>query len=144
MADEVSEFEYTLAGRTMRFRYPHGGQLIMLQRMRQRALNLLRELQGDDPGIVATRMQAISSMNLQTLDLIESLFLDPEDVAFVEQKMIIGEIDLPDLLPIMSGGKTTITAEDDDDPQAPPAILKTKKAAPAKAAKKANPRRVAR
>lgn len=131
MADEVHGFEYELAGRKMRFRMPHGGQLIMLQRMRQRAVRILEQSDDRDE-----RIKTMSTLNMQTLDLIEALFLEPEDVAFVEQKMIEGVVDLPDLLPILSGGKVSVPREDDEDPVAPPASLKTKKPATVKAARK--------
>lgn len=147
MADQVvEEFKYAICGRTMRFRYPHGGQLIMLQRMRQRCLRFLEQVkdQPEDGKVPLEHLKEVSALNLLTLELIERLFVDPNDLHFIEQKMLEGVIDLPDLMPILAGGKTVAQLQDDEDPGKPvqaPASLKTKKpAATAKVAKKATRR----
>lgn len=144
MDNKVEEFEYTLLGRSMRFKRLSGGQVIMMQRMYQRGRKMLDSMGDDKEQMFAE----LSKLNVQTLDIIESLFLDPEDVELVQQAMLEGKVDMDDLRPILSGGKETGPPPDDDaDPVDPPKTLKSKKpAATAKvtAKKTANPRRAAR
>jgi hypothetical protein len=127
MTDEVGTFTYTLLGREMRFKLPHQGQIIILQRMLDRAR---RHAENPDDGAGRRMMLELS---VQALELIESLFLEPADAAAVEKAMLRGELDFEELMPILGGGR--------DKPQ--PVKKMAKKAA--KATKKtANPRRVAR
>lgn len=125
----------------MRFKYLSSGQIIMMQRMHQRGVKLL-EVVGEDKGQV---LDALTKLNLQTLDLIESLFLNPEDVEFVQQAMLEGKIGLDDLRPILAGGKTLEPPPDDDaDPATPPKALRSKKPATTASGKKTATRRAAR
>jgi hypothetical protein len=128
MADEDT-FETTIAGRTMLFKKSSEGQLIALQRV----LNRLRTQfsTAEDPVV---RREAATKLGATVLDVAESRFVDPADRDWVEEQMLLGLVDIPEVMKIFSNGAVREEPQPDDAP--PPAkktaAKRSPKAAPAK------------
>lgn len=131
MSDEVVTFPVTLAGREIMFRRPHLGQILMMQRIATRALKNARETGERD-----AEAAAFTSSVSRTLDLVESLMSSEEDKAFVEEKMLSGEIDYMELVAVL-GGKSPEAADD----EAPKPVKKAPKKAPKAVATRARAKR---
>lgn len=76
-----------LAGRDVLFRYPIPGQLIMLRR---RVLRIQEQSLATEDSHEKQRLE--SQLIIDTLDLVESLIVDPDDVEYVEQAMLHGRV----------------------------------------------------
>jgi len=128
MADE-DIFETTIAGRTMWFKKSSEGQLIALQRV----LNRLRTqfTTAKDPVV---KREAATKLGATVLDVAESRFVDQADRDWVEQQMLLGLVDIKEIMTIFSNGVVREEPEPDDAP--PPAkktaAKRSPKAAPAK------------
>lgn len=130
-ADVDGAFSFPVLGRVMWFKPPSTGQLILLQRFRMQ----LKGIANNDAGY-----SLIMSVSMKTLNVIDSLFLDPDDRDWTEEQLIAGKLEVNELMPILAGGNATVGTPDDADP-APKkkAAKKAVKAAPtARAAKAAN------
>lgn len=134
MADEVTTFTMTLAGREIGFKRPVLGQVILLQRMAIRSRAAAESAEPDD------RADHMTTIMIRTLDFIETLILDPADRDFVEEQMMAGNIDYPDLLKALSGGDRE-QAADDEAPKPKRAASKKAAKVPAKAAPRARAKR---
>jgi len=113
-ADVEGAFSYTLGGRLMWFKPPATGQLILLQRFRMQLKSVTDDVAG---------RQLIMSISMKTLNVIDSLFLDAADRDFTENLLITGQLQLNELMPVLSGA----SSQPDDD--AEPAKKAVKKAA---------------
>lgn len=127
MANEEAQ-TFELLGRDMPFRRPSQGQLLLLQRIAQRSR---REI-GDDAEAMG---KAYTALMARMLDIIDTLFINPQDRDDVEEAVLNRQLDVEDLMPILRGKPTEPPVADDEDP--PP----VKRKAPKAAAKKAAPRR---
>lgn len=125
--DVVGAFPYTLKGRKMWFKPAIHAQFILLQR---EWLKMTQLKEGEQYGKLYIAVQ------VKTLAVIESQFLDEADREWVEDLMLNGKIDIPDLMPILSGGKGGKETDDDAEvEQAPRAQRRAaKKAMPVKKA----------
>jgi len=103
--DIPGAFPYTLKGRVMWFKPIGSGQVMLLQRFRARLAHLRQQNEDD------AYLRLVFDVSVKTLNVIDSLFLDPADREWVEELMITGAIDVQDLLPVMSGKN----APPDDD-----------------------------
>lgn len=126
MADEDT-FETTIAGRMMRFRKSSEGQLIALQRVMNRLK--LQFNSAEDPVV---RREAATRLGTTVLDVAESRFTDPADRDWVEERMLLGEIDIPDIMRIFSNGHVVEDPEPDDAPPKKTAAKRSPKAASVK------------
>jgi hypothetical protein len=87
MSDEVTTFTRNLAGRDIVFRHPIPAQLIVLRR---KLLALQDEAtRSDEDKQVDLSVQLIA----YTLDVVESLIVNPDDAAFLEKAMMTGKVD---------------------------------------------------
>lgn len=125
--DVLGVFPYTLKGRRIWFKPAIPAQFILLQR---EWVKMTRLKEGQEYGKLYIDVQ------LKTLAVVESQFLDEADREWVLDLMLNGKIDIPDLMPILSGGKGGKETDDDAEvEQAPRAARRAvKKAAPAKKA----------
>lgn len=131
-ADIDGAFSFTALGRLMWFKPPSTGQLILLQRFRMQ----LKGIVNNDNGY-----NLIMSVSMKTLNVIDSLFLDPDDRDWVEGQVIAGKLEVNELMPILAGGNASVETPDDvaPAPKKKAAAKKAAKAAPtARAAKAAN------
>lgn len=126
MADE-GVHTLTLLGREMSFRRASQGQILLIQRIAQRSR---RDADKDETALGA----AYTALMVRILDVIDTLFVDPQDRDDVEQAVLQRELDVEDLMPILSGKRPDAPADDED----PPAI---KRKTPKAAAKKTAARR---
>src|SRR5688572_19694270 len=131
--DVVGVFPYTLKGRLMWFKPAMPAQFTLLQR---EWLKMQRMPSGEGYG------KAYMDVQVKTLTVIESQFLDGADQEWVEDQMLNGKIDIPDLMPILSGGKGGKETDDDAEvEQAPRAVRRATKKAVTPAKKAANAQR---
>ena len=134
MADEgtTDTFEYPVNGRVLVLRKMTPGRVAMLERywdtMQKRA-----EATDDPAEVVALYKKAADA----AWGLVESQFIDPDDLAFVQEEILMGRLGENALGPIMANGETRQVIEDDADPA--PAKKPGRKAPAKKAAKKAAP-----
>ena len=125
--EDKSTFTMPLAGRPVEFRRATSGQVIMLQKLYLRAVKRSEETDEQDE-----RISLVGSAMVRVLDFIESLMVNEADREFVEDKMLTGEIDYPELLEALGGGKKVDQDPDDEEPKTRKAVRKSPKAAPAK------------
>src|SRR5688572_25409024 len=119
MADKGNEdtFEHVLAGRTMVFKKTSGTQMLVLQRY----ANVLKEQidkaaeAGDDEAIT----KLVGKLNNITWETVESRFTSPEDLEWVQMKVVTGVLGEADLLAILTNGYKRPTEPDDDADPAP-------------------------
>jgi hypothetical protein len=133
MADEgnVETFEYTVKGRLCTFRQMSKSRIIMLKRyLESLQLKSAAATQAED---VDALMELASKMNEATWTTIESQFINPEDLEWVQLEIIAGRLDEEDLLPLLSNGYKREEVADDADPA--PAKRPGRKAPAKKAAK---------
>lgn len=126
MADEDT-FETTIAGRKMWFKKSSEGQLIALQRV----MNRLR-VQFQTAENPEVRREAATKLGATVLDVAESRFVDQADRDWVEQEMLLGRIDIPEVMKIFSNGNVKEDPEPDDAPPKKAAAKRSPKAAPVK------------
>jgi len=127
MSNEAQTFHMTLAGRQIEFRRATLGQVLLIERAYHQAA---KRAQGEsDDG---TRMEIHSSALVKVLDFIESLIVSQDDRDFVEEKMLAGEVDFPELLAALGGGKGSTATADDEAPKKAIKRAASKKVAPAK------------
>lgn len=134
MSDEVQSETFTmpLAGRDIEFRRPALGQVLVLERMYH------REVKSNKDAEERARNAAMTSVLVRTLDFIDTLVVAEDDRQFIEDQMLAGKIDWPDVLKVLSGGRGGRDEDDDADPQPVKRIpRKSPKASPA--AKKVAP-----
>ena len=95
MTDQAT-FLVTLAGRDITFRAPTAGQLIILRR---RLLRLQQEAsQAPDE---AKQLELASDLVMVTLSVVESLIVNPQDVEFIEESMLLGKIDHTEVMAVI-------------------------------------------
>lgn len=127
MADEDT-FEATIAGRTMRFHKSSEGQLVALQRV----LNRMR-MQFSASDDAAVKRDIAGRLGSVVLDVAESRFTSSEDRDWVEEQMLMGKIDIPDVMIIFANGVVKeLPLPDDAAPPKKTAAKRTPKAAPVK------------
>lgn len=138
MADEGSAdtFEYPVNGRTLILRKISHAQIEMLRRYID---NMTRQstaaLAAED---VATAMELAQKMTRATWTTVESQFINPDDLEWVQLEVLAGRIEEKDLMPLLLNGHKVPVVDDDADPI--PAKRPGRKAA---AAKKATPKKTA-
>jgi hypothetical protein len=135
MADEDT-FELPIGGRLIWFKKSSEGQLVVLQRV----LNRVRAQFSAATEQAEQRAHADRLAKL-VLDAAESRFVHEADRDWVEEQLIIGAIDLPDIMPIFANGAMK-PAKDPDD--APPPAKKANARKAAQVKKVANAPRVGR
>lgn len=119
MSDET--FIKELAGRPIEFRYAKPGQLLILKRMTERVQSqLTNSADGADRGAL------FSGIIQRSLDVVESLVVNPPDAAFLEEQMLMGHLDHETLMQVLWG-------PDDKPKKAAKTVKTTPKAAPKKA-----------
>lgn len=89
-------FTVRLAERDIQFRYPLAGQLIMLRR---RVLRLQAQVEGSKDNTEKVKLEA--QLIVDTLDLVESLIVNPEDAEFLEQAMLLGKVDHEQVMDVL-------------------------------------------
>jgi hypothetical protein len=109
MSDEVATFTVTLASREITFRRPSLGSIMMLQRLTDKKLKQARA-----EGSKSAEGEAVASMIARSLDVVETLFVNPDDAVFVEEQMLLGNIDYMEIVSVLRGGRGTDPAQDDD------------------------------
>ena len=119
-----TSFTMTIAGREIRFNRPKSGQLIMLRTLLERLKDQISAAETDEQ-----RGGHLVNFNRHRLNLISSLVVASSDLAFLEDQLVAGNIDVEDLYPALSGGKKPEPEPGDDEAPA--------KALPIKPAKKA-------
>lgn len=87
MTDQET-FTVEFAGRGIVFRYPIPAQLIILRR---RVLRSQEQFNGTDD--IDKKVALESQMVADTLNVIETLIVNPEDAEFLEQAMLHGKVD---------------------------------------------------
>lgn len=129
-------FTFAVKGRTIAFYMPIDGQILMLQRFRAQLAGA-KDYSDEDKG------RLVLSVQMKTLNVIDSLFVSPDDRNWVEEQMIAGKVTIIDLMPILSGGKSAVIVADDAD-VTPKKKAAKKAATPTPAARKAANRRADR
>lgn len=133
MADEDSEdtFEYTIDGKLMVFKKMSPTRLLLVGRMNDVAVRNVKQAEA------AKDKEAYVKYTNQIMEIfwsaVEAHFIDPDDLAHVQQAVIAGRIDLKDVAPLLSNGRK---AGDEDDDTPPPTSKPVRKRA-AKAVKSA-------
>lgn len=125
---DAETFPYEVCGRTLTCRYMTDAQRLMLRRL------VGQWQQADERQDEEEMKRRFEEMNIKTLTVIESLIVDPGDVAFLEEQMLLGKVKLKDLRPIIAGGTTEDPAPPEDDQ--PPKPRKAASKAPKKPVKK--------
>lgn len=124
MSDEAPEtFTKTFAGREIEFRRAHLAQVIVLERLYHRQMKKANE-SGDDKG------KALSSVLVRTLDFIDTLVVDEDDRQFIEDQMLAGTIDWPEVMSVLAGGKDEALPDDETPEPVKRAPRKSPKVAP--------------
>lgn len=126
------DFTFTIAGRGIGFRQATRGQLVALSRVRYKASQEVARF---------SRMPATDELfkqlndvtlraEIATLDLIESLILDPFDVEFLNTAMLQGAVEVEEIMAVLYGTKDLV--DDDEDPKPVVAKKAATKKAPAR------------
>lgn len=137
--DEEEFVTISLLGRNMQFRTLSPGQMLLVQRMGQRAKKASTAA-GEDVGSLGA---AYSTLMIKVLDVVDTLFVSEQDREDVETAVLARKLDVSDLFAILYGGYQPDQPDDDADPVKAPKALRNKKAATV-VKKTANPRRAAR
>lgn len=146
MSDQVAPdtFTYTLAGREMTLLTTSNGQRLMIQRRMRRMRDELDRTVDTDPKQWEELFEKLEHF---TWDIVETKFINPDDLEFVEKQILAGKVDINEAYSILSNGVRRKAAQADDADPAPakPRGRKAPAKKPAKLAKKtAAPRRVTR
>jgi hypothetical protein len=96
MTEEASTFPVRLGERDIVFREPLLGQLIMLRRFADRAKAQM-ETETDE----TKRSTITTDLIVRTLDVAESLVVDPKDVTYIETLMLEGKVDYDELTKVL-------------------------------------------
>jgi hypothetical protein len=137
MTTKRETFTFDVCGRAIVFYMPIDGQILMLQRFRAQ-LTGAKDYSDED------KAKLMLSVQMKTLNVIDSLFADPGDRDWVEEQMIAGKVSILDLLPILSGGRSAAKPADDADVAPKKKAAKKAAAVPTPAARKAANRRADR
>lgn len=113
--DVPGAYSLTIAGQEMWFKPPSHGQIVLYERLRMQMVNLSR--MEDD----AQAARAAITMIAKSLNLIDALFLNPEDQDYVLSLITQDKIGISELAPILAGGKETVASDDDAEPAVKPA-----------------------
>lgn len=97
MSDQATTFIRNLAGRDIVFRYPLAAQLIILRRKL-----LIMGQQAEQTEDQTELAQLSSNLISYTLDVVESLIVNPEDVQFLENAMLTGKVDHTEVMDVLS------------------------------------------
>lgn len=136
MTTKRETFTFDVQDRTITFYMPIDGQILMLQRFRAQLAGA-KDYSDEDKG------RLVLSVQMKTLNVIDSLFVNPDDRDWVEEQMIAGKVTILDLMPILSGGKSAVKIDDDAD-VVPKKKAAKKAVAPTPASRKAANRRADR
>lgn len=139
MSEQTPEntFTLTLAGREILFYHTSPGQLTAMQRY----LDKLRTQFSASEGETALN-QLYTKINKVMLDVVDGRFVNEEDRDWAEQQMMLGKLELAEVLEVLrNGAPRPAVIADDADPVKQPG---RKRPAAKKTVKKttANPRRV--
>lgn len=137
MTTKRETFTFNVRDRAITFYMPIDGQILMLQRFRAQ-LTGAKDYSDED------KARLLLSVQMKTLNVIDSLFANPDDRDWVEDQMITGKITIIDLMPVLSGGKSVARVDDDADVMPKKKAAKKAAAAPTPAARKAANRRADR
>lgn len=140
-------FTRTIAGRDITFRQWKPGQYTALQRMRGGLSKEFTRIRNDESMDQRKKYELLTDiaerLDLKTITFVESLMPEADEIDFLGDAMLTGEIDLAGILNILFGN---VDEPDDDEDPAPVA----KKSAPnplkkaVKAKKTANAQRTVR
>lgn len=83
-------------GRDIVFRYPIPAQLMMLRRRTLRLQDRYNSTTDNQE-----RMEIESALTIDTLDVVESLIVNKEDVEFLEQAMLHGRVDHIEVMDVL-------------------------------------------
>ena len=133
MAEDAT-FEYPVGDRVIVFKKLSPGRFDVLRRYMAKRHDIARTTTDED-----VAMRAGHEASDAFWQVLESLFVDPADVEWLQREILAGRVDDAKLWPIMYGFMITDAPEDDADPKS--AKRPAKKAA---AKKTANPRRANR
>lgn len=119
--DVPGVFPYTILGRTMWFKPPGQGPLILMQKYRAQLINMARN---DDPGYG----RLVVDVTAKTLNVINNQFLNPDDRDWVEELILSEQIKIPEVIAILSGGQSSKAEDDDTEVEVKPRKTAAKKA----------------
>lgn len=105
-----AQFTVTMAGREIAVRRAALGQILVLQRLFERARRK-GETDPQDQG------ESMTTVVIKAMDFIDTLILDPVDRQFVEDQMLAGAVSWEEVLAIISGGKGEDETADDEAPK---------------------------
>lgn len=134
----VPDFTHTIGGRVIGFRRAARGQLVALSRVRYKASQEVAQI----ARMPATEdlFEQINRITLRaevaTLDLVESLIIDPFDVEFLNTAMLQGDVQVEEIMAVMYGTKDSVDDDEDPKPRKAPAKKAVKRVANAKRARK--------
>lgn len=140
MADEgnADTFEYPINGRVFTLRKMTSSRITVLERY----WNAM-QAKGEAAATAEEKLAIDKKMANAVWEMIESQFIDPADLEFVQLEIVMGRLSEADLGPIMANGETRAKPLDDDEDPVP--VKKPgRKAASKKAATRANPSRAKR
>lgn len=112
-------FSREFHGRTIWFHNPSPSQMTALARLHATTRKKVDKATGENV------MRIVFDFNNSSLTLIESLILDPEDVNFLQDSMLSGEVEIGQVLEVL----WPVRDPDDDDVEPEPVVKKPKKAA---------------
>lgn len=100
MSDET--FVQTLAGRDIEFRVAKPGQILILKRMYERARDQLTDTEGRKGA------EVFGEMLQRSMDVVESLMVDPANIAFLENEILMGRLEQDELMAVLAGPKKEV------------------------------------
>lgn len=118
------DFVHTVGDREVGFRTPIRGQLVALSRVREsvsRQLDAISRKADKSDEDFAKVNRLVLDAELATLEVVESLVLDPDDLEHMRVALLRGQIEVDDILSVLYGGKDK---PDDDVPRKPKAAKK--------------------
>lgn len=95
MTDQVS-YPVPFAGRDIRFRRPIAGQLIILRRRLLRLQEKASQTTDEQE-----RLQLSNQLVIDTLNVVESLIVNPEDAEFLENAMLMGKVGHEEVMAVL-------------------------------------------
>lgn len=119
--DVPGVFAYTILGRTMWFKPPGHGPLILMQKYRAQLINMARN---NDPGY----SRLVVDVTAKTLNVINGQFLNADDRDWVEELILTEQIQIPEVIAILSGGNVSKAEDDDTEVEVKPRKTAAKKA----------------
>lgn len=94
MADQI--IERTFAGRTIQLKAPTDLQMLQVGRLLRTGRHLIDAEDGQEPDQATIRV-SIEKFSI-VLDIIDSMIVNPADVAFLEERITAGKLDLVELM----------------------------------------------